>query len=92
MGVDVSVDDFKNVVQPDLTVILTLSHAVQMERLKKRGMTIGDERAIHMQQEVATAFYNNALEFNIAFITIDTKFSPCSCADIIVAAAKAIRQ
>ena len=90
MGVDVSADDFTSVLAPDLTIILALSHSMQIERMAQRGMSAGDHRMIEKQQEIAAAFYRDALELNLPFIVIDTKFSPESCADIVEAAVKAI--
>ncbi len=87
MGVPVPKGDFAAVVQPDLTVILSLNPDTQMERLLHRGASTGDIRLIDKQQELARAFYQDALELSIPFIIIDTgRFSPNQCADIIVAA------
>jgi thymidylate kinase len=90
MGVRVSADDFKSVVAPDLTVILALSHSMQVERMTQRGLSAGDHRMIDKQREIASAFYNDAIDLDIPFIVIDTKFSPESCADIVATAIKAI--
>lgn len=77
MGVAVSKDDFVSVIQPDLTVILALNHEVQIERMLHRGMSVGDRRVLDKQREIAKAFYQNALEFNIPFVVVDTqRFSP----------------
>lgn len=90
MGVAVSKDDFTSVIQPNLTVILALNHEVQIERMLHRGMSVGDRRVLDKQREIARAFYQNAMEFNIPFIVVDTQcFSPNQCADIVVAALKA---
>lgn len=87
MGVSVPRDDFASIIQPTLTVILTLNHKVQIERIQSRGMSVGDRRVLDKQREIARTFYQNALEFNIPFLTIDTKcFSPANCVDIVTAA------
>ncbi len=89
MGVAISREDFAFVVQPDLTVILALNHEVQIERMLHRGMSVGDRRVLDKQREIAIAFYQNALEFNIPFIVVDTqRFSPNQCADIVTSALK----
>lgn len=89
IGVAVSKDDFASVIQPDLTVILALNHEVQIERMLHRGMSVGDRRVLDKQREISKAFYQNALEFNIPFIVVDTqRFSPNQCADIVIAALK----
>ena len=83
MGVTVSKNDFTSIIQPDLTVILSLN----IERILHRGMSVGDRRVLDKQREIAQAFYQNALELNIPFVVIDTqRFSPKQCTDIVVAA------
>lgn len=87
MGTSVTEHDFSSIVQPNLTVILSLNHEIQIKRILCRGISIGDRRVLDKQQEITNAFYQNALELNIPFIVIDTqRFSPQKCADIIVAA------
>lgn len=89
MGVPVSKSDFMSIAQPDLTVVLALNHDVQIERMLRRGMSVGDRRVLDKQQEIARAFYQITLELGIPFIIIDTqRFSPNRCADIVVAALK----
>lgn len=87
MGVAVSKNDFASIIQPTLTVILALNHEVQIERMLRRGMSVGDRRVLDKQREIAAAFYHNALELSIPFIVIDTqRFSPTRCADVVIAA------
>jgi thymidylate kinase len=87
MGAKVSVNDFDGIVIPTLTVILSLNHDVQMERLATRGLTAGDKRMFDEQKKLTAAFYKNALDFRIPFLVIDTlKFSPNDCARIIASA------
>ncbi len=87
MGAEVSVDDFKSIVLPTLTVILSLNKDIQIGRMLRRGMSTGDRRMLAQQQELASAFYRNALEFNIPFMVIDTqKFSPEACSEIVMKA------
>ena len=87
MGVAISKDDFASIIQPTLTVILALNHEIQIERMLRRGMSVGDHRVLDKQREIAAAFYYNALELSIPFIVVDTqRFSPASCADVVIAA------
>jgi len=87
MGVSVSRNDFASIIQPTLTVVLALNHEVQIERMLRRGMSVGDRRVLDKQREISAAFYRNALELDIPFIVVDTqRFSPEKCADIVVAA------
>ena len=85
MGMQVSVDDFRSVVMPTVTIILSLSKEVQKKRLTQRGLSFEDQKMIERQQELAVAFYRNVLEFGIPFLMIDTqRFTPDACADIVL--------
>jgi len=87
MGVRILVDDFASIIKPTLTVILALNHEVQIERMVRRGMSVGDRRVLDKQREISAAFYRNALESDIPFIVLDTqRFSPEKCADIVTVA------
>lgn len=87
MGAEVSKDDFKSIVTPTLTVILSLNKDAQIGRMLCRGMSAGDRRMLDRQQELAMAFYRNVLEFDTPFIVIDTqRFPPEACAEIIIKA------
>ena len=87
MGVKVLREDFTSVVIPTLTVILSLNKDIQAKRILCRGISTGDKRLLNQQQELSTAFYQNALEFNISFVIIDTQnFSPEACAEIVIKA------
>lgn len=87
MGAEVSRDDFKSVVIPTLTIILSLNKDAQIGRMLCRGMSAGDRRMLDQQQELSMAFYRNVLEFNIPFMVIDTqKFSPEACVEIVIKA------
>lgn len=90
MGVSVSIDDFRSIIMPDLTVILALNHEIQSERMLHRGLTVGDRRVLDKQREISALFYKNALEFNLSFVVVDTRrFSPEACAEIVIAAVEA---
>lgn len=87
MGVQVSIDDFRHIIMPTITVILSVSNDVQIGRILCRGMTTGDRRMLDQQQEIAMAFYQNALKNDIPFLMIDTqRFKPEACAEIIIKA------
>lgn len=87
MGVPVSFSDFDSIVFPTMTIILALNYQAQISRMIYRGMSVGDRRLLDKQQDIATAFYVNALKFNIPFIVIDTqRFLPEACVEIITKA------
>ncbi len=87
MGVAVSKNDFAHVVQPDLTVILTLDYETRMARMSNRGLSAGDHRLLGKQRELAEAFLRNVAELNIPFVVVDTGcFSPTECASMIAEA------
>ena len=84
MGVGVSKDDFASIVQPTLTVILSLNYETQIEGITRRGVSAGDRRVMDRQREITNAFYQNVLELNIPFVVVSTQyFSPDECADIV---------
>lgn len=85
MGMLVPKEDFKSIIVPTLTVILSLNHEVQIERMLHRGLSVGDRRMLDKQKDITAAYYLNALEFNIPFILIDTqKFLPEMCSEIVI--------
>lgn len=87
MGVAVSMDDFRHIIMPTMTIILSLNNNVQIGRMLRRGMTVGDRRMLDQQQEIAMAFYQNVLKSDTPFLMIDTHhFSPKECVEIIVKA------
>lgn len=87
MGVQISMDDFRSIIMPTLTVILSLKNNVQITRMLHRGMSIGDRKMFDKQQELAMAFYRNVVEFEIPFIIIDSRwFTPEACAEIVIKA------
>lgn len=87
MGLKISEDDFQSITIPTLTVILALNHEVQIDRMLRRGVSVGDRRVFHKQQEITTAFYENAVKFNIPFILLDTqRFSPEACVGLVIKA------
>lgn len=87
LGVEVSRNDFIHIVQPDLTVLLTLNLGIQITRMLRRGMSVGDKKALGQQSELALEFYQNLLEFSMPFIALDTgRFLPECCAEIVARA------
>jgi thymidylate kinase len=87
IGVKVSLDDFKGIVVPTLTIILSLGPNIQMQRLLQRGLSTGDKNTLDKQGALTEAFYRNALGFEIPFIIINTQFfSPNACAEIAMSA------
>lgn len=73
MGVDVSKEDFQYIVIPILTIILSLNHEVQLNRMIQRGLSVGDRKSLDKQKDISAAFFRNALDFNIPFVVIDTQ-------------------
>ncbi len=83
-GVPVSRDDFKDIVMPTLTVILALNCDIQVARMRERGLSVGDRQSLDKQQEIALAFYQNALAFSLPFVVLDTqRFSPAACVEMV---------
>lgn len=60
IGVRVAEDDFSNLLQPDLTVLLTANPEHQLQRLIERGMSINDRqmapRNLQLRQEYDELF------------------------------------
>lgn len=60
IGVQVTEDDFSNLLQPDLTILLTASPEHQLQRLIERGMSINDTqmvpRNLQLRQEYDELF------------------------------------
>lgn len=56
MGANISREDFKNIVLPDMTVLLTVSPEIQTQRLIRRGLTAGDLRMLNQQTSLAREF------------------------------------
>lgn len=84
MGVLMPKDDFCSIVIPTLTVILSLNHGVQANRMLHRGLSMGDRRMLDAQRELTALFYKNVLEFNLPFLVLDTqRFLPEACAEIV---------
>lgn len=87
LGVECDIQDFSTLLQPDLTVLLNLNHRVQRDRMVERGLSALDVKFFEHQQQIGIEFYQNALEFNVPFVAIDTqRFSPEQCARIVSAA------
>lgn len=87
MGVQVAKDDFASVIQPSLTVILTLNDDLQIARMLNRGLSAGDRRMLGQQQQLKVAFLQDVFALDIPFISIDTgMFAPEACATIVSAA------
>lgn len=56
MGLDLSVSDFDTIVQPDLTVLLTVTPEIQAARFIMRGMSAGDRRMLNSQKKLASLY------------------------------------
>ena len=67
IGVKVSEDDFTNLLQPDLTILLTASPEHQLQRLIERGMSINDTQMVPRNLELRQAYdelFNKELFIN----------------------------
>ncbi len=74
MGVSVNVDDFLNIIHPDLTVVLLVSKNTQTKRFLKRGMSIGDKRMINFQSELAREYKRALSKLEIPQLIINTDY------------------
>ena len=72
MGVSVNIDDFSNIILPDLTVLLLVSKDIQAKRFLERGMSIGDRRMINYQLELAREYKRAITKFEIPQLIINT--------------------
>lgn len=83
MGVEVSINDFYDIIQPQITFLFTVNQKNQLERLNKRGMSAGDRRMLEKQQELQKLYKNTIPLTNSA--TIDTNnISPEQICKIIL--------
>lgn len=70
MGVAVKKEDFGEITEPDITILLTVDNATQLKRLNMRGMTVGDKRMLSRQQELKHAYEKHI--YSIPAIIVDT--------------------
>ena len=92
MGVDAKKEDFDGILRPDLTVILSVDHSIQIDRIIERGMSEGDKRMLEKQIEITAAFYRDVLELELPFLIIDTGlFRPEQVVDIIESTVKLLK-
>lgn len=75
MGLPVNIDDFSNITQPNLTVLLLVSKDIQAKRFLERGMSIGDRRMINHQFELAREYKRAIAKFEIPQLIIDTDYN-----------------
>ena len=76
MGWSVNIDDFSNITQPDLTVLLLVSKDIQAKRFLERGMSIGDRRMVNRQLELAREYKRAITRFEIPQLIINTDHNP----------------
>jgi thymidylate kinase len=72
MGVTVSREDFKDIVLPDTTVLLTVSSEVQASRFAQRGMSAGDRRMLNQQEVLSREFKKFFVAEEKHLVAIDT--------------------
>ena len=86
MGVSVNINDFSNIIQPDLTVLLLVSNNIQAKRFLERGMSTGDRRMINRQLDLAREYKRALTKFEIPQLIISTDYDcPAEVADKIQA-------
>ena len=71
-----NIDDFSNITQPDLTVLLLVSKDIQAKRFLERGMSIGDRRMVNRQLELAREYKRAITRFEIPQLIINTDHNP----------------
>lgn len=74
MGADVSKDDFKSIVFPDITILLNISPDVQAYRLMQRRMSAGDRRMLNDQEILSLEFKKLLVDEGGHFAEIDTGY------------------
>lgn len=72
MGAVVSREDFKDIVLPDVTVLLAVSPDVQTARLIHRGMSAGDRRMLNQQEVIAREFRRFLTAEEKHLVAVDT--------------------
>lgn len=72
MGANVSRDDFKAIVFPDITILLNVSPEVQAYRLVQRGMSAGDRRMLNQQEALSREFKKLLVDEDGYSVAVDT--------------------
>ncbi len=84
MGVSTRYEDFADLRQPAVTVLLTVSSQVQAERFLARGMSAGDRRMLNDQQRLAEA-YREHVPLTGRYLLVDTDYmNPMEVASHII--------
>ncbi len=88
IGVPVKRSDFDGILEPDLTILLSLDAETQTARMQKRGLTIRDIQMVGKHESIAVAYYRHILSHKIPFVALDgTALGPDDlarvCADIV---------
>ncbi len=72
MGLSVNIDDFKNLVLPDLTVLLLVGPDVQAKRFLQRGLSVGDRRMINVQRDLEQEYVRTLAHLQIHYFSVST--------------------
>ncbi len=72
MGLAVSQEDFKDIVFPDATVLLTVSPEVQTFRFAQREMSAGDRRMFNQQNSLSREFRKLLVKEEKHLVAVDT--------------------
>jgi thymidylate kinase len=72
MGIEVDVADFRGIIMPHVTFLLTTPADAQLVRLQEREMEAGDKRMLNAQEALANRFFANLTLHKQPFFTVDT--------------------
>jgi thymidylate kinase len=72
MGIEVDVADFRGIIMPHVTFLLTTPADAQLVRLQEREMDAGDKRMLNAQEALANRFFANLTLHKQPFFTVDT--------------------
>lgn len=91
MGVSAKLEDFGEIVMPDLTVYLTVSAEVQSARMVGRGMSPGDKR-MDGRQHLIRQMYDDVIATQSNVIRVDTSsITPEQVVDLVVSQMSLVR-
>ena len=83
IGVPTHRADFGDIIEPDLTIILTLNIDIQIQRMHTRGLSIRDEQMIEKQEIITAGYYRNIRKYNLPFVVLNTGLmTPEKCTSV----------
>ncbi len=85
LGVQARRSDFRDIIEPDLTILLSLNAELQIPRMHSRGLTVRDQQMIDKQEAIAAAYYRTILKYKVPFVALDTgHLSSDQCVSVCV--------